>query len=169
MPSSRRDYPSSMYPECGSSYSRSRSSSLQRDKNSHYDDGDYARSRDPRHKSDKSERQSQSRDVHANNRDRYYDSPRDRRDNSNSKDNYTDRKNSTSRTRSNASTFERLLPHDFRPSHADPEARHHRRQKEKECEGFDWTPGVVLALIGATALFKAEKSLVRRRKKEYVE
>jgi hypothetical protein len=65
--------------------------------------------------------------------------------------------------------LERLLPSDFRPSQADPEARHHRLSKEKECEGFDWTPGIVLGLIGATALFSVEKSLVKRRKKEYIE
>lgn len=61
------------------------------------------------------------------------------------------------------------MPPDYRPSRADPDARRERLSKEHEAGGFDWTPGFVLALMGAATLFSVEKSLVRRQKKDYIQ
>lgn len=61
------------------------------------------------------------------------------------------------------------MPPDYRPSRADPDARRERLSKEHESEGFDWTQGFVLALMGAATLFSVEKSLVRRQKKDYIQ
>ncbi|KAL7788999.1 hypothetical protein V8C37DRAFT_225606 [Trichoderma ceciliae] len=190
MPSSRRDYQSSMYPECGSSHrsgSDGGSYTAQRNKDSHDGYSDYNRSRDSRH-GDRGGRH--TGDAYADKRDsrhdRFYDGSSSRSANSNRKNGSgrnsshhsnngpPGRSRSSSRNRSKSrskskSILERFLPADFRPSQADPEARHHRRRKEKECEGFDWTPGVVLALIGATALFSVEKSMIKRQKKDYVD
>lgn len=185
MPSSKRDYPSSTYPEQGSghgsssyrnssrsnrSYRRSRSGgdgydvrrSARRnsdDQHSH-DDNDYRRGRDDR-REDRDERQSRSR--YSTKRDSRRDDDRDRSYDRNSNDRHTEKKGRSS----SLGFLERVLPRDFRPSHADPEARLHRLQKEKDCPGFDWTPGLVLGLIGAAALFNHERSLIKRQKKEY--
>ncbi|RFU73226.1 hypothetical protein TARUN_9028 [Trichoderma arundinaceum] len=186
MPSSRRDYPSSMYPECGSSYGGSYGGNSSRDgyparrNNDRYRGyDDYTRSRDRRHEERGLGRERHSRDVYTDKRDHYHNHSRDRNNNNsdgknsnhrNNKDKNKD--NSTSGRRSSsisATVLEKFLPPDFRPSQADPEARHHRLTKEKECEGFDWTPGVVLALVGATALFSVERSLIKRQKKDYIE
>ena len=58
----------------------------------------------------------------------------------------------------------RIVPPDPRPSRADPHHRGHRKSKEKECGGFDWTQGVALVLIGATAAFSIDKTLAKKRK-----
>ncbi|PTB73002.1 hypothetical protein M440DRAFT_1404728 [Trichoderma longibrachiatum ATCC 18648] len=161
MPSSRKSYPSSMYPEVGSSYqsngysdngandeaySTRRSYERNSDRSRYREDADVRR-----HRHDDDART--SRDLNRSHQDK----------NNQTRDNRDRRRNSTGRI------WERVLPADFRPSQADPDERHRRRSKEKECEGFDWTPGVVLALLGAAALFNHERSLVRRRKKEYIE
>ncbi|KAL7949862.1 hypothetical protein V8C42DRAFT_308806 [Trichoderma barbatum] len=171
MSASRRDYPSSLYPEVGSSYRSSGytnsnnstsgySSRRNSSSNHHHSHGDYPRSRDHGHL-DRNERN--PRDAHPTNT-RTKSSQRGR-----SLDHHNrDRKNGGSSKRS-SSLWERVLPPDFRPSQADPEARHHRLCKEKECEGFDWTPGVVLALMGAAALFSVERSLIKRQKKDYIQ
>ncbi|KAK4080463.1 hypothetical protein Trihar35433_1568 [Trichoderma harzianum] len=65
--------------------------------------------------------------------------------------------------------WEKFVPPDYRPSRADPDARRERLSKEHEAGGFDWTPGFVLALMGAATLFSVEKSLVRRQKKDYIQ
>ncbi|PTB42805.1 uncharacterized protein TrAFT101_001388 [Trichoderma asperellum] len=169
MPSSKRDYPSSMYPEHGSSYSSSSYShgsrrgdgdGARRNGDSHRSyNHDYRRGRDYR-RGDRSERYIRE-DSHSARRDSRRDDnrPHDR----DSKYNDVERKGRSS----SLGILERVLPHDFRPSKADPEARIHRLQKEKECPGFDWTPGLVLGLIGAAALFNHERSLIRRQRKEY--
>ncbi|KAH8127305.1 hypothetical protein ACSS6W_001241 [Trichoderma asperelloides] len=177
MPSSKRDYPSSMYPEHGSSYRssgyshssrRSRSGGdadadadgARRNSDSHHSyNHDYRRGRDYR-RGDRSERYT-IRDSHSARRD-------SRRDDNRSYDRDSKYNGVERKGRSSSLGFlERVLPHEFRPSKADPEARLHRLQKEKECPGFDWTPGLVLGLIGAAALFNHERSLIRRQKKEY--
>lgn len=176
MPSSKRDYPSSMYPEHGSSYRssgyshssrRSRSGGdggddgARRNSDSHHSyNHDYRRGRENR-RGDRSGRY--VRDSHSTSTRR--DS---RRDDNRSYDRHSSYNDVERKGRSSSlGILERVLPHDFRPSKADPEARLHRLQKEKECPGFDWTPGLVLGLIGAAALFNHERSLIRRQKKEY--
>ncbi|PTB63996.1 hypothetical protein BBK36DRAFT_1125156 [Trichoderma citrinoviride] len=196
MPSSRRgDYPSSLYPEVGSSTYRSGygsddnissgySARRDHDSNSdHYRDyrysedggGDGARSRRPRH-DDRNEGFSRRDDSQPRKEANRSQSSRRHQDRNNNNRTTRDRerrgdsrRNSTASTSSSGRIWERILPPDFRPSQADPDERHRRRSKEKECEGFDWTPGVVLALLGAAALFNHERSLVRRRKKDYIE
>ncbi|KAK1244778.1 hypothetical protein MKX08_004407 [Trichoderma sp. CBMAI-0020] len=201
MPSSRRDYPSSMYPEHGSgdgssNYSQS-SRSNRRSKSggdgydarrstrrsgyiphsyddshddnseSSFDGNGYRRGLDDRRRGDRDERHSRDRD--SSKRDSRRDDDRDRNhDRDRSYDRNPDKDHIEKKGRSSSLGFlERALPRDFRPSHADPEARLHRLQKEKNCDGFDWTPGLVLGLIGATMLFNHERSLVKRKKKEY--
>lgn len=164
-----------MYPEHGSSYGSSsygdsaRSTrgggdgyGARRNSDSHHSySSDHRRGRDYPRGEDRNERN--SRDAYSTKRGsrRGDDRSRDR----NSNNNHTDKKGRSS----SLGIFERVLPRDFRPSHADPDARHHRLQKEKECPGFDWTPGLVLGLIGAAALFNHERSLIRRQKKDYVD
>lgn len=201
MPSSRRDYPSSMYPEHGSGYGpsnysqsgrssrRSRSvgdgydsrrstrrstrrsgyiphsydDSHEDSSESNFDENGYRRDLEDRRRQDRDERH--SHDRYSSKRDSRRDDDRDR---DRSYDRDPDREHIEKKGRSsNLGFLERVLPREFRPSHADPEARLHRLQKEKDSPGFDWTPGVVLGLIGATMLFNHEKSLVRRKKKEY--
>ncbi|TFA99189.1 hypothetical protein CCMA1212_009045 [Trichoderma ghanense] len=178
--STRRDssYPSSMYPEVGSSYRSggysdngadrypARTSHDKNTNHSHnhrYRDVDVARDRHHRHdlpRNDPHANKDTNR-SHQNNNNNKNPRPRENKD--------RERRNSTTSGSNNPRIWERVLPADLRPSQADPDERHRRRSKEKECEGFDWTPGVVLALLGAAALFNHERSLVRRRKKEYIE
>ncbi|KAM0472843.1 hypothetical protein ACHAPX_008520 [Trichoderma viride] len=199
MPSSRRDYPSSMYPEHGSGYGSSNYSQSGRgsrrsrsggdgydarrstrksgyiphsyddshDDNSEssYDNNGYRRGLSDRRRGGRDDRH--SRERYSSKRDSRRDDNRDRgRDRSD--DRNPDKDHIEKKGRSSSLGFlERVLPRDFRPSHADPEARLHRLKKEKDCAGFDWTPGLVLGLIGATMLFNHEKSLIKRQKKEY--
>ncbi|KAL6902798.1 hypothetical protein GGI43DRAFT_353070 [Trichoderma evansii] len=174
MPSLKRDYPSSMYPEPGSTYgSSSYSNSGRSSKNGgdshgarrnsdghHSYNSDYRRGRDY-HRGDRDRNERQSRDTYSTKRDSRRDDNRSYDRNSNN--NHIDKKGRSS----SLGFLERVLPREYRPSHADPEARLHRLQKEKENPGFDWTPGLVLGLIGAAALFNHERSLIRRQKKEY--
>ncbi|KAL7810390.1 hypothetical protein V8C26DRAFT_239300 [Trichoderma gracile] len=181
MPSSKREYPSSMYPEVGSSYTSAAGysdngadgyySTRRRSYDNHDDhyrdyrsrDGDGARDRHHRH-----DDRAANRDSHRNPQDKNTTTTTNNRATRDNRERGGDRRSSTGSS-SNARIWERVLPPDFRPSQADPEERHRRRSKEKECEGFDWTPGIVLGLLGAAALFNHERSLVRRRKKEYIE
>ncbi|KAL5089828.1 hypothetical protein Trisim1_004944 [Trichoderma cf. simile WF8] len=197
MSRSRRDYPSSLYPEVGSRYSRSDhtyddisdySSSTSRRRNSsanyHSQHGDYSRSRDHRHR-DRNERR--SRDAHSanprrgrshsyerNNREEDANSRSSRaRSASNYNGNSTRKNNNRSESRTikqhTRGIWEKFVPPDYRPSRADPDARRERLSKEHEAGGFDWTPGFVLALMGAATLFSVEKSLVKRQKKDYIQ
>ncbi|KAL7924135.1 hypothetical protein ACQKWADRAFT_20844 [Trichoderma austrokoningii] len=189
MSPSKRDYPSSMYPEHGSSYGSSnystggrssrssrsggdgydaqRSARYNSDMPYGYDDTDYRRGRDDRRRGDRAERR--SRDRHSTRRESRRDDDRDRdRDRDRSYDRNPNDRHAEKKGRSSSLGFlERVLPREFRPSHADPEARLLRLQKEKDNPGFDWTPGLVLGLIGAAALFNHERSLIRRQKKEF--
>ncbi|KAL7895356.1 hypothetical protein HDV63DRAFT_2515 [Trichoderma sp. SZMC 28014] len=193
MPSSRRDYSSSMYPEhsqSGRSSRRSRSGgdydsrrstrrsarrsgyiphsyddSHEDSSESSFDENGYRRDLEDRRRQDRDERHSHNRysSKGGSRRDDDRDRDRDR-----SYDRDPDREDIEKKGRSSSLGFlERVLPREFRPSQADPEARLHRLQKEKDSPGFDWTQGVVLGLIGATMLFNHEKSLIRRRKKEF--
>ncbi|KAL7915643.1 hypothetical protein GGI35DRAFT_2464 [Trichoderma velutinum] len=194
MSPSRQDYPSSLYPEVGSRYSRSDygtnnsntstvggySSTSRRNSSNYHSYGDYPRSRDRRHR-DRNERH--SRDAHSTNprRGRSYSHERNREDSRktgggssstrSASDNYRDRNRSDSRTIKQRSRglWEKFIPPDYRPSKADPDARRERLNKEHETEAFDWTHGFVLALMGAATLFSVEKSLVRRQKKDYIQ
>ncbi|KAL7933782.1 hypothetical protein V8C35DRAFT_280629 [Trichoderma chlorosporum] len=180
MSSSRQqDYPNSLYPEVGSDYRSGYSNannsnsgdyySPRRNSSAHRSHGDHARSRDHRHR-DRNERHHRDARSASSRRSPSYDRGRDdeRRTNGGSSrgghDGRSESKTIKQRTRG---VWEKFIPHEYRPSKADPEARHHRLSKERECEGFDWTQGWVLALIGTAALFSVEKSLVRRQKKEY--
>jgi hypothetical protein len=129
------------------------------------DSNDYHHSRDDRRRRNRDERR--SRDRHSTRRDSRRDDDRDRdRDRSHDrspKDRHIEKKGRSS----SLGFLERVLPREFRPSHADPEARLHRLQMEKDNPGFNWTQGLVLGLIGAAALFNHERSLIRRQKKEY--
>ncbi|EGR48022.1 uncharacterized protein TRIREDRAFT_122187 [Trichoderma reesei QM6a] len=172
-----------MYPEVGSSYKSggysdngadgyySARRSYEDNSNDYYRgnyrirEGDGARDRGHHHHN---ERPPTNRDLTRN--------PQDKSNNNNNNrtrdDREKTRRNSSTGNNSNSNAgrlWERVLPPDFRPSQADPDERRRRRLKEKECEGFDWTPGIVLGLLGAAALFNHERSLVRRRKKEYIE
>lgn len=130
---------------------------------SSYDGNGYRRGLDDRRRGDRDERH--SRERYSSKRDSRRDDARDR---DRSYDRNPDKDDIEKKGRSSSLGYlERVLPREFRPSHADPEARLHRLQKEKECAGFDWTPGLVLGLIGATMLFNHERSLVKRKKKEY--
>ncbi|KAI9167170.1 hypothetical protein HJFPF1_03295 [Paramyrothecium foliicola] len=71
---------------------------------------------------------------------------------------------SSSRRRSSKSHDGGLL-FDPIPSHADPEQRSTRKSKEKECGGFDWTPGIAIALLGAMTLLDVQKSVDKREKR----
>ncbi|KAM0257519.1 hypothetical protein ACHAQJ_004333 [Trichoderma viride] len=179
MPSSKRDYPSSLYAEHGTSYkpggysnsNSNRNSSRSRSSNSGGDSYAARRSSDSHHgyndhrrgRGDRNERPSRD-----SKRDSRRDHSYDRNTRKNGSNSGSSRHHHNGRS-SSMGILERFIPSDFRPSQADPEARHHRLSKEKECEGFDWTQGVVLGLIGATALFSVEKSLVKRKKKDYIE
>jgi hypothetical protein len=57
-----------------------------------------------------------------------------------------------------------LLP-DMRPSKANPEHRAARKQLENENPGFDWTPCLLLALLGFSFLVDVEKDVKRYEEK----
>ncbi|UKZ73521.1 hypothetical protein TrVFT333_001168 [Trichoderma virens FT-333] len=145
MPSSRRDYSSSLYPEVGSSsyksgYSNSDGNnsisgySSRRNSTNHHSYGDYPRSRDHRHR-DRNERH--FRDAHSTNTKdsrRSYSHDRNRDDRKNSGGSSSSSNNTIKqRTRG---IWERAIPPDYRPSQADPDARRERLSKEKECGGL---------------------------------
>jgi hypothetical protein len=54
------------------------------------------------------------------------------------------------------------------PWSSSPRDRAIRKRTEKACGGFDWTPGIALALLGAVAYINVEKE-VERREKEHRE
>ncbi|OTA01724.1 hypothetical protein A9Z42_0020480 [Trichoderma parareesei] len=175
-----------MYPEVGSSYKSAGYSDNGADgyhptRRSYDNSNDYYRddyrnregdgARDSRHHHH-NERPHTNRDLTRNPEDRNNNNNRTRDDREKNRRNSTgnsSNNNNNSNSNSNARLWERVLPPDFRPSQANPDERRRRRLKEKDCEGFDWTPGIVLGLLGAAALFNYERSLVRRRKKEYIE
>ncbi|KAL7962861.1 hypothetical protein V8C34DRAFT_126537 [Trichoderma compactum] len=149
----------------------------------HHSHGDYPRSRDHRHRDRNERRPRDARSAnprrgrsHSHECSREEDGSSSRKPNSRARsasnnNSYSNRSNSNSNKTIKQHTrgiWEKFVPPDYRPSRADPDARRERLSKEHESEGFDWTPGFVLALMGAATLFSVEKSLIKRQKKDYI-
>lgn len=59
----------------------------------------------------------------------------------------------------------RYAPPDPRPGKADAQAREARQSIEKDIGGFDWTPVVILGVMGATTLFSFDRAIQKHEKR----